>query len=404
MLKQCLCLLVYYVSVIAIRSRTKAVFGCYKNKFSDNSKYLYLHWRETMSIRAIWISGDKTLVTRLQSQGKEAYHRWSLLGIYHCLTSYYYVYSAYVGDINQWLCKGAYKVNLWHGSPLKEIEYDISNGPLALDYQRPLSIKRKLINHQIYIQPDLMLAPSKLVGSLFMSAFNIAEDALIYCGNPRTDYYAKYPIMPNKNLADSLSVLMQQAGKVILYAPTWRDEETDGTLFSEYIRLPELNAYLKRTNSILLLRFHPNQVSNNPNLEQFDRIIDISDRDDVYDILPHLDLMISDYSSLYIDALKFDIPILFYTYDEPFYLKQCRKTYAYADKLRPVGLKVRSFRALLDALESSECYAPTYFKQERAEQKQLYWKLGGNTSFEAIENKLGINCSSMSSSKKASQA
>jgi CDP-glycerol glycerophosphotransferase len=390
MFKQCLCLLLYYLSGISFRTQSKAVFGCYKNKFSDNSKYLYLHWHRTKSIRVIWISGDLDLVARLQGQGKEAYFRWSLKGIFHCLTSYYYFYTSYVGDINQWLCKGAYKVNLWHGSPLKEIEYDISNGPLAMNYQQPLTVKRKLNNHQIYIRPDLMLAPSELVGSLFMSAFQICKDALIQCGNPRTDYYSRYPALLKKESSNTLSLFMLQADKVILYAPTWRDEETDGALFSHHLPLAEMNLFLKRTNSVLLLRFHPNQADKKPNMAEFDRILDISDRDDIYDILPQLDLMISDYSSLYIDALKFDIPIIFYTYDESFYVKQCRKTYAYADALPPAGLKVYSFDALLSALDTSECYKPDYFNQGQVEQKHLFWNPDANDSFTAIEEKLNL--------------
>jgi CDP-glycerol glycerophosphotransferase len=375
---------------MGFRTKSKAVFGCYKNKFSDNSKYLFLHWHQSTPIRVIWISGDTTLVTRLQSQGKEAYYRWSLKGIYHCLTSYYYFYSAYVGDINQWLCKGSYKINLWHGSPLKEIEFDISNGPLAADYQLPLTLKRKLSKHQIYIPPDLMLAPSELVGSLFMSAFQISKDSLIECGNPRTDYCRRYPQVLENSSDDEMSQLIAKADKVILYAPTWRDEENKGAFFSEYLRLSEMNAFLQRTNSVLLLRFHPNQTDTKPIMSQFERIIDISDRDDIYDILPNLDLMISDYSSLYIDALNFDIPIIFYTYDESFYIKQCRKTYAYADTLPPAGLKVHCFDSLLDALKSSECYDTNYFKCGQVEQKQLFWKPGVVDSFTAIENKLKL--------------
>ena len=63
--------LIYILSDFIPR-RHKAVMGCYKDKFADNSKYLFLHWQQQKTIRAIWISADKQLVKRLQTLGYEA--------------------------------------------------------------------------------------------------------------------------------------------------------------------------------------------------------------------------------------------------------------------------------------------------------------------------------------------
>ena len=150
---------VYFIAGFSPRSR-KAVMGCYKNKFADNSKYLFLHWQQALTIRAIWISGDKQLVQQLNHQGYEAHYRWSLKGIYHALTAKYYVYNSYIGDVNQYLARGAIKINLWHGSPLKRIEFDINNGPLLKVYH-PTSLKEKFVSttqyHQQKIRPDYMI-------------------------------------------------------------------------------------------------------------------------------------------------------------------------------------------------------------------------------------------------------
>ncbi|UXM80849.1 CDP-glycerol glycerophosphotransferase family protein [Shewanella seohaensis] len=111
---------IFALSWLVPRNANKAVLGCYKNRFADNSKYLFLHWQQTHFMQTIWISGDKALIHALRQQGYTAHSRWSLLGIYHALTAKYYVYNSYIGDINQWLAAGAIRINLWHGSPLKK--------------------------------------------------------------------------------------------------------------------------------------------------------------------------------------------------------------------------------------------------------------------------------------------
>ena len=295
--------LIYHTSGYCPRVN-KAVMGSYKNQFSDNAKYLYLHWQQTGLIRSIWITGDNAVIKQLRTDGFEAYHRRSLRGIFHCLTAKFYFYNTYVVDINQYFAKGAVKVNLWHGSPLKQIEFDIKSGPLAQSYQADTLMNRwanTLNFHQQHVKPDLMLSPSPVIDSLFTSAFRINSQQLLRSGNPRTDYFKRYP----EQAISIAEFLNNHYDNVILYVPTCRDGSLQSdTAASQYNPYDDafdwaiLSEQLVKKNQLFLIRFHPNEAYLGKQLYQYPNIIDISHWQDVYSILQEIDLLITDQSSL----------------------------------------------------------------------------------------------------------
>ncbi|MPY24834.1 CDP-glycerol glycerophosphotransferase family protein [Shewanella sp. YLB-07] len=337
---------IYYTSGLCPRA-TKAVIGSNQDRFSDNAKYLYLHWQNTDFIRSIWISGDKELVSQLRGDGFEAYHRRSIRGIFHCLTAKYYFYTSYIGDISQYLAKGATKVNLWHGSPLKKIEFDIISGPLATTYQAT-DLKNKLFNslkyHQAYIKPDIMFSPSPVMDVLFSSAFRLPTSQIHRSGNPRTDYYRRYP----EKKQSITQLFNQQYNQVILYRPTWIDSPRDAKISTKRdigrqaergndqkteksaeqsseknikpnkryiggINWQSLSTQLQENNQLFLIRFNPSQAHLAKQLKNYANIIDISHWQDIYNIFHEIDLLITDESSLCIDFLLYQTPTIFYT-------------------------------------------------------------------------------------------
>ena len=424
--------IIYYCSGFSPRMN-KAVLGSYKDKFSDNAKYLCLHWQQTRFIRAIWISGDVQLIQELKKQGIEAYHRRSLRGLYHCLTAKYYFYNTYIGDINQYVARGAIKTNLWHGSPLKKIEFDIESGPLAHIYhaQGPLGrLQNSLKFHQQHITPDIMLSPSPVIDPLFSSAFRIAPQQVIRSGNPRTDYYKRYPI----NKKSLKSIFSVQYNQVILYVPTCHDvAQTPGTSQiksqtssspvsqslsqnlnqslnqSEMERMSHydkgfdwsrLSKQLQQNNQLFLIRFHPNEAHLGKQLDQYPNIIDISSWQDVYSILHEIDLLITDQSSLFIDMLLHRVPILFYRFNQKEESTQLRETYDYAECLPLVGgfstecnasskSAVHTFPALLKRLNKEESFRIcNQTEKEYRLLQQIYWQAEDNDAFSTIENEI----------------
>ncbi len=400
--------LVYHMSGGFPRTN-KAVMGSYKNQFSDNAKYLYLHWQQTSTLRSIWISGDDAVIQQLKKDGYEAYNRRSIRGIFHCLTAKYYFYNTYIGDISQYFAKGATKVNLWHGSPLKKIEFDITSGPLAHSYQTDTQMKQwlnALKFHQQHVKPDLMLSPSPVIESLFTSAFRLKPEQFIPSGNPRTDYFKRYP----EQITSLSNLFNTQYDKVILYVPTWRDStltvDKKGEINNPYDKAfdwPVLSEQLVNKNQLFLVRFHPNEAHLGKQLNQYTNIVDISHWEDVYSILQEVDLLITDQSSLFVDLLLHQVPIFFYSFEQENKHEQPRELYDYAEYLPLVGqissqevisskYRFHQFDTLLAVLNKEESFHITpSVANEYQLLRHIFWQPQKSDAFESIEHFLFSN-------------
>lgn len=399
-LKACTRKLVYQLSKLLPRNPNKAVFGSYKELFSDNSKYLYKHWQQQAFIRCIWISGNQDVIKQLNGNKQEAYYRWSLLGIYHALTAKYYFYNSYIGDINQWLAGGAIKINLWHGSPIKKIEFDIDNGPMAEVFNpqgRLAQFKQSMLAHQQHVKPDLMLSPSPLIDTLFSSAFRLEASQLLRCGNPRTDYYrtetnqqrsSQQTQAHSKELAAlRQQIQSQQYQQVILYAPSWRDSDQGDNPYRNAFDWAALSGHLKQHNQLFLLRLHPNEAALAKQFSHYPNIINISTMGDVYGLLGNVDLLITDYSSLFIDVLPLNIPVSFYLFDKVHYQQNCRSMYGYANSMPNIGPESLSFKELLTQLQPASInQLTTQYKEPYLAVSKMYWGESTTSSFKVLED------------------
>src|SRR5690606_16135195 len=105
--------------------------------------------------------------------------------MYHCLTAKVYIYTCYVSDISYKFSGGAFCVNLWHGIPLKKIEFDILQGYIKKKFNN--SLKSKIKYPDIYRKADLLLCPSPFVYDYsFKSAFKISRNNVVFTPYPRT--------------------------------------------------------------------------------------------------------------------------------------------------------------------------------------------------------------------------
>ncbi|ODN42973.1 hypothetical protein BGC07_08625 [Piscirickettsia litoralis] len=159
-----------------IRNKKIIVFGAFKNSYADNSRYLFEQCdKELSDYDCVWITSSKSIRSKLKAQNMKSAYRWSIRGVFLCLRAKYYVYNSYVSDINFWFSRRAVFVNLWHGIPLKKIEFDISEGPLKKVYQPKNELISKIINPIPYQRPSYMFAPSNYVAKLFQSAFRVEK-------------------------------------------------------------------------------------------------------------------------------------------------------------------------------------------------------------------------------------
>jgi CDP-glycerol glycerophosphotransferase (TagB/SpsB family) len=334
--------LIYCLVYFMPRNKKNWVFGSGVGmNFSDNAKYLFLYCSSLSEINSYWITRNKALVKSLRNEGLRAYYKYSLKGLWLSISSKVYVYDSRTGSINHWTSAGALKVNLWHGSPLKTIDRDITVKHNAFYIgNHTWGPKRYLVRMMMpewFVIADLMIATSDKVKGYFNSAFGSKQ--IEVTGYPRND------IITNPNLYAKYLGFEQQiinsitTDKTILYAPTFRD--TNRFERKTPIEWSRLNDLLKKNNATFLIKLHRHDYSMVMK-EEYSHIRLLDNESDMYPLFAKVDLLITDYSSIFFDFLLTDKPVLFYPYDKEIYLTQDRSMYDEYDTVTP-GHKAYNF-------------------------------------------------------------
>ena len=342
--------LIYCLVYFLPRNRRSWVFGSGVGvNFSDNAKYLFLFCSSEKDINCYWITKNKDLVESLRNDGLNAYYKYSAKGLWLSLSSKVYVYDSRTGSINHWASAGAIKVNLWHGSPLKTIDRDITVKHNAFYIgNHTWGIKRylvRMIMPEWFVVADLMIATSEKVKGYFNSAFGSKK--IEVTGYPRNDIisnpslYARYLVF-EQNIIDSIST-----EKTILYAPTFRD--TNRFNREAPIEWGRLNDLLRKNDATFLIKLHRHDYSMAIK-EEYSNIRVLDNESDMYPLFSKVDLLITDYSSIFFDFLLTDKPVLFYPYDKEDYLTKDRSMYDEYDTVTP-GHKAYDFNGFYEKLE-----------------------------------------------------
>ena len=342
--------LIYCLVYFLPRNKKNWVFGSGVGmNFSDNAKYLFLYCSSLSEINSFWITRNRFLLKSLRNEGLNAYYKYSAKGLWLSLSSKVYVYDSRTGSINHWTSAGALKVNLWHGSPLKTIDRDITVKHNAFYIgNHTWGPKRYLVRMMMpewFVVADLMIATSNKVKGYFNSAFGSKK--IEVTGYPRNDIIIN-PSLYTKHLAFEQDIIDSiSTEKTILYAPTFRD--TNRFDRETPIEWERLNDLLKNNNTTFLIKLHRHDYSMVMK-EEYSNIRVLDNESDMYPLFSKVDLLITDYSSIFFDFLLTDKPVLFYPYDKDDYLTKDRSMYDEYDSVTP-GHKSYDFKSFYEKLE-----------------------------------------------------
>lgn len=115
--------------------------------------------------------------------------------------------------------------------------------------------------------------------------------------------------------------------KIYGYFPTWRDTGMDVDFLS-FSFLRELNEHLAKNDILFLIKLHPRSPYTGSG--EYSHIRNITKANiDTADILPHLDLLITDYSSIFLDFILLDKPFILYCFDMQEYMEHRNLNYDY---------------------------------------------------------------------------
>ncbi len=306
----------FLIEKLVKKEKQTVLFFLSEKFYYDNSKYLFEYMRKKKDLNSILFTANKNLYEELNKKfpGEIAY-AWSFKSLQlflrtkNIVISYGTSAAVFFPYYLHEKCKNI--IYLGHGTPVKQI-----------GYQTPVWNKfGKSYQLQSY---SYLTACSDIECLMLSSGFRVNLNQMWLTGMPRYDY-----LLSTNNKEDKLIEKYPYLGKkVILYAPTWRDGKlTKFFPFEDY--KPEILAqFLEENDAYLLIRGHKESVKRK-SIEKDAALFSIgrvkkAEQDifpDVTKLLPFVDILITDYSSILVDFLLLDKPMCFIPYDIAEYSK-----------------------------------------------------------------------------------
>ena len=327
--------------------------------YNYNSRYLFEYVKENLpEITPLFVINDPELRNSLSSKyGKQYFiETESIQGIRQALSAGVWFTSAGLPAYGTGLHKKRLIINLWHGVPLKKIAL------LDPNLKKAARIYFKKIFSENY---TCILTTSHELIPLMARSFAVSEDKIKVWGQPRND--GLFQKNDCREILGQLFPDLPEYTKTVLYAPTFRDYGQVQLFPFKDFDQKQLEAFLEEKNMLLFIRTHvAEQGSAAPYLGKRIRFLGNEQAEDITGILNIFDCLITDYSSIYIDYLLTDKPMIFLPYDRQQYLDGRGMNFDY-DDVTP-GPKPETFNDFLDALSPKE----DFWKSERTRVNRLF--------------------------------
>jgi CDP-glycerol glycerophosphotransferase len=190
----------------------------------------------------------------------------------------------------------------WHGSPLKRIAHDRPH----LDFFNWHHRRQLLIARDGW---DYLLSQSEFCTRSLGSAFRY-DGPVMELGYPRNDLMlADDADEVRRRTRAALGIGEHQ--RVVLYAPTWRDNLRVGRVFDKVLYLDPHEVVERLDDAVVLVRGHYNSVRAAEDVDPDNRVIDVTRYPDIADLYVAADALVTDYSSVFFDFVLTDKPMIF---------------------------------------------------------------------------------------------
>lgn len=344
---------IWAISVFCRKKKGRWAFGALRGqKYCDNTRHLFEAACEFKGLDCAWIAQSAEVVKYVRDQGYNAYSCYSLKGLWHVMTSEaaFYTHRGYVrdGDLPFYaMSNKVFRVQTWHGIPLKKIAYDdeiFSTNPNHTKiYETIICLATFCFPYLKYVNdPDLILALSEETKSVFAGAFRVDREKVVITGYPRNDQLVKA-----KECSASI--------KKIIYMPTFRGDYSEKfDPLSQYgFDLNKLEKNLEDNGYTFHIKLHPFNLPASSMIEAIgkSKFIFLIDEVDIYSSLCLYDVLVTDYSSVYFDFLLLNKPIVFTPFDYDSYVKNERQFYYSYNDVTP-GPKAKDWENFLEILSN----------------------------------------------------
>lgn len=216
-------------------------------------------------------------------------------------------------------------IQTWHGTPLKKLGLDME----YINMSGETNIEKYKANFKRNSEKwDYLISQNRFSSKIFKRAFNFNGKTL-EIGYPRNDILINKKEDMNfiKEIKNKLNI--PDGKKIILYAPTWRDNQFYKKGIYKFASEMDFELMEKELSNdyIILVKYHylVNENSDWNKNPDFVKILD--EKAEIQELYLITDILITDYSSVMFDYSLLEKPMIFYLYDLEFYKNNLRDFY-----------------------------------------------------------------------------
>jgi CDP-glycerol glycerophosphotransferase len=288
----------------------KVVYNSFNGRYADNPRAIFQALqRERPDAEHVWLAARQhadtfpagvTTVPILSAQASAALESADVV-VANCHT-----------DLDPWEKRpGVTYLQTWHGTPLKRIHRS------ALWHPEPVLMDA--LDAEI-ARWDHLISPSAAATALLRSAFGYTGSVL-QTGYPRNDVLAGRKA-PRRRARARRRLGIDDATTVVLYAPTYRDDEVAGMDVPLAVDLEALADRLGPDHLVLLRKHY--YLGHQQPVPDSVRVRDVSAEPDIAELHLAADVLVTDYSSSIFDFAVTGKPIVLFAYDLEHYRDRLR--------------------------------------------------------------------------------
>lgn len=252
-------------------------------------------------------------------------------------------------------------INTWHGTPLKNMGFDIPGNP---------SQSQNVVRN--FLSADYLLSPNAHTTKMFTDSYKldgIYAGTIIEEGYPRIDLTLNADPKQVNAYLQGLGLKINSEKQNILYAPTWKGTNVSKAN-NDVLQIVEDMNYLEQQigdQYNILIKVHPFLYPEAAKNQQIKTKL-VPDFVDTNELLAAVDILITDYSSIFFDYLVTNKPILYYTWDLDDYSEN-RGQYLKNEELP--GPFVYNAKELAEAVRNIQTIQTEYHEKYKKMQQQF---------------------------------
>jgi CDP-glycerol glycerophosphotransferase (TagB/SpsB family) len=325
------------------RDKNKYIFSEWLGlSYSDSAKYIFEKALQEKNKNVMWITKSKDIYKKLMAIDKPVYYAYSIKGIYHQITSKYFICTVSSRDFNCFTCGfGSKVIMLGHGLPIKEQNHSFTS------FQK----FKRFIRFKTIDKYYKSASESEFFDDIASRQYHLKKKDLIRIPSARCDLFKEKLNDEQRNNFLSINNINENQFNII-YLPTHRNE---GHNADEILKaLDDLDSLAVLINKKLAcsikihLKVHHydsdlivNSTHKNINILKFST--------DLSSLFQIADIFIGDYSGVCYDFIYFQKPMIAYVPDYESYILNSRNLYCRLEEI--YGAVTHNSKELYIALE-----------------------------------------------------